>query len=112
MIETLKNRFQQNMSRHPHITWDDVEARLNENRDAVETLRQMEATGGEPDVIGMDEETGRFIFCDCSPETPAGRRSLCYDDAALQSRKKISKPALSISPQYRKRIVSAPRYAA
>ena len=88
MIETLKNRFQQNMSRHPHITWDDVETRLNENRDAVETLRQMEATGGEPDVIGMDEETGRFIFCDCSPETPAGRRSLCYDDAALQSRKK------------------------
>ena len=87
MIEVLRERFAKNMNRHPGIVWDQVEARLRENPEVMEKLRIMEETGGQPDVIGTDE-TGRFIFCDCSPETPAGRRSLCYDDEALRKRTK------------------------
>ena len=88
IIEILKNRFIQNMSRHPDLEWDDVESRLNENEEALEALERMEESGGEPDTIGIDEKTGKLIFCDCSSETPAGRRGLCYDDEALQKRKK------------------------
>lgn len=87
MIGILKNRFDRNMSRHPQMTWEDVRARLNENGEALEVLRRMEESGGEPDVVGVDAASGRLIFCDCSAETPAGRRSLCYDDAALKKRK-------------------------
>ena len=88
MIEVLKSRFDQNMIRHPHMSWESVEVRLRENKDALEALKRMEETGGEPDVIGVDEATGKFLFCDCSKETPVGRRSLCYDNEALQKRKK------------------------
>ena len=75
------------MHRHEGVAWDEVQARLEGNPSALRSLRAMEATGGEPDVIGQDKETGRFTFCDCSLESPAGHRSLCYDSAALDSRK-------------------------
>ncbi len=88
ITEILKNRFFQNMTRHPDIEWEFVEARLSEDKEALEALRLMEESGGEPDTIGIDEKSGKLIFCDCSSESPAGRRSLCYDDEALQKRKK------------------------
>ena len=88
ILEILKNRFFQNMTRHPDLGWEFVEARLNENKEVLEVLRLMEESGGEPDTIGIDETSGKLIFCDCSSESPAGRRSLCYDDEALQKRKK------------------------
>ncbi|MBQ1299789.1 MAG: DUF4256 domain-containing protein [Erysipelotrichaceae bacterium] len=97
MIKRLKERFEKNMNRHPDIAWDQVEARLRENPEVLEKLRKMEETGGQPDVIGTDEN-GKFIFCDCSPETPAGRRSLCYDDEALRKRTK-NPPASSAMHQ-------------
>lgn len=78
-------RFEKNMHRHKGIAWAKVQAKLEANADALETLFQMEATGGEPDVIGQDKKA--FIFCDCSPQSPAGRRSVCYDRKALDSRK-------------------------
>jgi len=88
MIETLKGRFHASMARHPDLTWNQVASRLCENKAVLETLRRMEESGGEPDVIGLDEGTGKLIFCDCSAETPSGRRSLCYDDEALRKRAK------------------------
>lgn len=86
MTEVLKSRFEKNTQRHKDIHWEDVEARLAASPDAVKALLWMEETGGEPDVIGTDGE--RVVFADCSKESPEGRRSLCYDDAALKSRKK------------------------
>ena len=88
IIEILKDRFYRNMTRHPDLQWEYIEARLNENTETLEVLMRMEESGGEPDTIGLDEVTGKLIFCDCSGETPAGRRSLCYDDEALKKRKK------------------------
>ncbi len=88
MIERLKNRFLENMSRHPNLTWEFVEERLQNRKDILEILTKMEESGGEPDTIGLDPDTGKLIFCDCSRETPAGRRSLCYDDEALRRRTK------------------------
>lgn len=87
LLQTLSTRFAKNMHRHVGITWAEVQARLEGNPDALRSLREMEATGGEPDVIGRDAGTGQFIFCDCSPESPAGRRSICYDGEALDARK-------------------------
>ena len=77
ITEILKNRFFENMTRHPDLKWDFVEARLNENKEVLEVLKRMEESGGEPDTIGIDEFSGKIIFCDCSSESPAGRRSLC-----------------------------------
>ena len=88
LIETLKNRFAENMRRHSGIKWDSVKTRLESMDKKLQTLNEMERTGGEPDVAGRDEITGEYIFCDCSPESPIGRRSLCYDREALDSRKK------------------------
>ena len=82
----MKTRFETNMQRHKGIAWADVQKKLEANSDALESLHQMEETGGEPDVIGKSK-AGRFIFCDCSAESPKGRRSLCYDAEALASRK-------------------------
>ena len=90
LIETLKARFAKNMQRHKGIAWDTVAAKLKENPKALKTLAAMEASGGEPDVIGVDK-SGKVTFCDCSPESPSGRRSLCYDRKALDSRK-VAKP--------------------
>ena len=87
LLQTLKARFEKNMHRHKGIAWDKVQAKLEGNPDALRSLREMEVTGGEPDVIGRDKEAGYYTFCDCSAETPPGRRSLCYDGEALESRK-------------------------
>jgi hypothetical protein len=87
LVTALKARFERNMRRHEGMAWDEVEARLQANPGALKPLAAMEATGGEPDVIGPLQEKGRLMFCDCSAESPAGRRSLCYDRAALDARK-------------------------
>lgn len=87
LLRALKARFEKNMHRHKGVAWDEVQARLESNPGALKSLGAMEATGGEPDVIGQARKTGDFTFCDCSAESPAGRRSLCYDRAALDSRK-------------------------
>ncbi len=86
MLETLRVRFQANKNLHTELNWPDVEKRLLENPASLEILRRMEESGGEPDTIGIDEKTGKLIFCDCSKESPSGRRSLCYDEKALQGR--------------------------
>jgi len=87
LLNTLKARFDQNPQRHPGISWADIQARLEANPNALKSLQAMEATGGEPDVIGLDPKTGAVTFCDCAKESPTGRRSLCYDRAALDARK-------------------------
>ena len=86
-IKTLESRFAKNMHRHANIDWKSVQAKLEASPEKLEVLLEMERTGGEPDVIGVDEQTKAFVFCDCSPETPSGRRSLCYDRNALEARK-------------------------
>lgn len=88
LLTILKERFNDHMERHNDINWEDVEAKLQDNDEKLWSLMQMEKTGGEPDVIGYDESTEQYIFCDCAKESPKGRRSLCYDRAALESRKK------------------------
>jgi hypothetical protein len=92
LLEQLKQRFEKNSQRHKGIAWEKVLARLEKNSAALKSLAEMEASGGEPDVIGQDKATGQFVFCDCSAESPAGRRSLCFDREALDSRKE-NKPA-------------------
>ena len=87
LIGTLQARFEKNMHRHRGIAWATVQAKLERNRNALRSLRAMEASGGEPDVIG-DNKSGQITYCDCSAESPVGRRSLCYDKEALDSRKK------------------------
>jgi hypothetical protein len=94
LLRALQARFEKNERRHPGIAWPDVLARLEVQPEALRSLREMEATGGEPDVVGRDPETGQLTFRDCSAESPAGRRSVCYDRAALDSRKE-HKPATS-----------------
>ena len=88
MLEILKARFQDNMNLHMELSWLDVEKRLLEHPGSMDILRRMEESGGEPDTIGYDEKTGKLIFCDCAKESPSGRRSLCYDEKALQGRAK------------------------
>jgi len=92
LLATLKARFEKHPNRHSSISWEAVEARLAASPAALLSLAAMEETGGEPDVIGADAGTGVVIYCDCSAETPKGRRSLCYDDNALEARKE-HKPA-------------------
>jgi hypothetical protein len=94
LFRTLQARFEQHPQRHRGLTWAKVQARLETHPQAVRSLQEMERTGGEPDVIGHDAKTGAYVFCDCSAETPRGRRSVCYDRAALESRKE-HKPATS-----------------
>ncbi len=83
----LKARFEKNLKRHIGIDWPKVQAKLEAHPGKLWSLNEMEITGGEPDVVGFDKKTGEYIFYDCSAESPAGRRSLCYDDKALASRK-------------------------
>ena len=92
MIKTLKDRFAKNMCRHTGIEWGSVQAKLEVIPEQLQALYEMERTGGEPDVVGYDKKTDEFVFCDCSPESPIGRRSICYDRKALDSRKK-NKPS-------------------
>jgi Protein of unknown function (DUF4256) len=87
LIKNLKQRFENNMSRHNDIQWSEVQAKLETNEEKLWSLNEMEKTGGEPDVVGVDKETKEYIFYDCSTESPNGRRSLCYDRDALESRK-------------------------
>ena len=87
LLKTLKARFEKNMNRHKGVDWAKVQAKLEANPEKLWLLDDMETTGGEPDVVGQDKKTGEYIFYDCSPESPNGRRSLCYDRQALVSRK-------------------------
>ncbi len=87
LISTLKSRFEKNMSRHKGIEWSKVQAKLTVNPDKLWSLNEMEKTGGEPDVVSYNSKSGEYTFYDCAAESPAGRRSLCYDAAALASRK-------------------------
>jgi hypothetical protein len=87
LIKKLKARFEKNMNRHKGIEWSGVLAKLESNPKKILSLNEMERTGGEPDVVSHDKKTGEYIFYDCSPETPVGRRNLCYDKEALNSRK-------------------------
>lgn len=84
---TLMKRFEKNMERHEGLDWDSVWTKLNKQPEKIWSLYQMEETGGEPDVIGYDQESKSYIFCDCAAESPKGRRSICYDHEALESRK-------------------------
>lgn len=87
LIGVLKARFEKNMNRHKSVAWAEVHARLQGNAEKRWSLNEMEISGGEPDVVGLDQKTGEIIFFDCSKESPKGRRSVCYDKEALESRK-------------------------
>lgn len=89
LLRTLKTRFEKNMNRHKGLEWVKVQAKLEANTEKLWSLNEMERTGGEPDVIGHDKKTGEYIFYDCSPESPKGRRSLCYDRESLDDRKEF-----------------------
>ncbi|MBX7062057.1 MAG: DUF4256 domain-containing protein [Pyrinomonadaceae bacterium] len=97
LIETLKERFEENIARHKGIKWADVAARLEAAPAKLWSLAEMERTGGEPDVVRSDKKTGEYIFVDCSAETPKGRRSLCYDRDAWESRKQHKPESDAIS---------------
>jgi len=94
LLDTLQTRFQKHMQRHASLEWANVRAKLEAQPDKLWSLAEMERTGGEPDVVGYDQATGEFVFFDCAAESPAGRRSLCYDRAAWDARKE-NKPASS-----------------
>jgi hypothetical protein len=87
LLRALKARFEKNMNRHKGLEWPDVQAKLEAHAEKLWSLNEMETTGGEPDVVGQDRKTGEYIFYDCSAESPKGRRSVCYDREALESRK-------------------------
>ncbi|ENV91676.1 hypothetical protein F937_03854 [Acinetobacter calcoaceticus ANC 3680] len=87
LIELLKNRFEKNSHRHKEIEWPSVQTKLIKSPEKLWSLQEMENTGGEPDVVAYDQQSDEYLFMDCSPETPKGRRSLCYDREALESRK-------------------------
>ncbi len=86
-INIFKTRFENNMNRHMGLSWDKIQAKLEAHPEKLRSLHQMEETGGEPDVVGQDKKAGEYLFVDCSAESPKGRRSLCYDREALNSRK-------------------------
>src|SRR5438477_3154449 len=87
LLRALKARFEKNLNRHKDLEWAKVQAKLEANAEKLWSLNEMERTGGEPDVVGHDKKTGEYIFFDCSAESPKGRRSVCYDREALESRK-------------------------
>jgi hypothetical protein len=87
LFRALKARLEKNMNRHKDLEWDKVQAKLEANAEKLRSLNEMERTGGEPDVVGHDKKTGEYIFYDCSAESPKGRRSVCYDREALESRR-------------------------
>jgi hypothetical protein len=87
LLRALKARFEKNMNRHKGLEWAKIQAKLEANAEKLWSLNEMEKTGGEPDVVGHDKKTGEYIFYDCSAESPKGRRSICYDREALESRK-------------------------
>jgi Protein of unknown function (DUF4256) len=87
LLKALRMRFEKNVNRHKGLAWAQVQAKLEANAEKLRSLHEMERTGGEPDVVGQDKKTGEYIFYDCSEESPKGRRSICYDREALDSRK-------------------------
>ena len=87
LLNVLKGRFEKNMNRHKDLEWIKIKSKLEDNAEKLWSLNEMETTGGEPDVVAYDETTGEYIFYDCSAESPKGRRSICYDHKALESRK-------------------------
>lgn len=89
LLTTLQNRFDKNTKRHKGLEWAKVEAKLRTDSEKLWSLYEMERTGGEPDVVALDNKTGEYIFYDCSTESPKGRRSICYDREALDSRKEF-----------------------
>lgn len=95
LLKAVKARFEKNKKRHEGIAWEKVQAKLEADPEKLWSLNEMEMTEGEPDVVGMDEKTGEYLFYDCSPESPKGRRSICYDRRALDSRK-AHKPENSV----------------
>src|SRR5205085_4327646 len=95
LLAELKTRFEENKDRHKGLKWADVQGKLESAPEKLWSLAEMERTGGEPDVVGFDKKTGEYIFVDCSAESPKGRRSLCYDREALNSRKEF-KPKDSV----------------
>jgi len=95
LLGILKKRFEDHSNRHSGIDWPEVQARLEAHPEKLQVLNEMEASGGEPDIVGIDKRTGEYIFIDCSKESPKGRRSLCYDNAALEARKEF-KPSGSV----------------
>jgi hypothetical protein len=112
LFKTLKARFEKNMGRHKDLDWDKIKAKLEAIPEKLWSVNEMESTGGEPDVVGCDEKTGEYIFYDCSPESPKGRRSLCYDRAALESRKeyKPENSALDLAAEMGIEILSEEQY--
>jgi hypothetical protein len=114
LLAEWKKRFEENMVRHKGIKWADVEAKLNGDTGKLRPLSEMERTGGEPDVVAFDKKTGEYIFFDCSPETPKGRRSICYDRAALDARKehKPKNSALDMAAEIGIKILTGDEYKA
>lgn len=89
LLKTLKTRYEKNMKRHKGLDWPKIQTKLENNSEKLWSLNEMEISGGEPDVIGQDKKTGEYLFCDCSEESPKGRRSICYDLEGLDSRKEF-----------------------
>lgn len=112
LLDILKTRFAKNMPRHKGLDWSKIQSKLEKSTDKLWSLKEMERTGGEPDVIGTDKKTGDFIFVDCAPESPKERRSLCYDRAALDSRKenKPKSSALDIAKEIGVEILNEEQY--
>ncbi len=102
LLRALKARFEKNMNRHKGLEWDKVQAKLEATAEKLWSLNEMERTGGEPDVVGHDKKTGEYIFYDCSAESPKGRRSVCYDREALESRKEHKPEDNAIDSDIRK----------
>jgi hypothetical protein len=112
LLRTLKARFENNMNRHKGLEWNDVQKKLEENPEKLWSLNEMERTEGEPDVIGSDKNSGEYIFYDCSAESPKGRRSICYDHEALESRKehKPSNSAIGMAAEMGIKILTEEQY--
>ncbi|WP_317898252.1 DUF4256 domain-containing protein [Aurantibacillus circumpalustris] len=112
LIKILKTRFEKNTKRHKGLEWSRLVERLKKMSEKLWSLEEMEISGGEPDVIGQDKKTGEYIFCDCSEESPKGRRSLCYDRQALESRKehKPKSSALDVAAEMGIELITEEQY--
>lgn len=97
LLDTLEARFESNMDRHPDLVWSVVRSRLESHPEKLWSLGELERTGGEPDIVAQDAETGEYLFYDCAAETPGGRRRVCYDDDALEARKKHKPEASAVA---------------
>ena len=114
LVGALKVRFEKNMNRHKGLEWSNVQSRLEADGKKMWSLSEMERTGGEPDVVGFDKKTGAYIFFDCAAESPKGRRSLCYDRAALDARKehKPENSAIDMAAEMGVELLSEEEYRA